>query len=388
MHNITINELRNKITSLDWDFTNNDTSPINKIHPYPAKFIEQIPDQLLDVFQVPEDLMILDPFIGSGTTAVSAQRHGNQFLGIDLNPIAILITSVKTHDLPKNYLEIVQFITSRSLDLFRSGNFNSVKISNGDHWFSHSVHAMLSCIIEIIRNTKEIGVNVRNALEVALSSIIVKVSYQESDTRYAAKLNQNDQSSVINEFYSANQKIFNAVRDESQKISSKIDDNNNELILGSALDSDISEYKGQVGAVITSPPYPNAYEYWLYHKFRMEFLGYNPKDVKKREIGTRSRYFKKVPESIDIFRAQIAQVIQKAMYVLVSGGPIAIVVGTSVIHGELFDNGQDIQNIGSKLGLEFVARIKRNINLSKKSFNVKNSRLSKEDLIVFRKGDD
>ena len=34
----------------------------------------------------PEGGVVLDPFIGSGTTAVVAGRLGRQFMGIDINP--------------------------------------------------------------------------------------------------------------------------------------------------------------------------------------------------------------------------------------------------------------------------------------------------------------
>ena len=30
--------------------------------------------------------VVLDPFIGSGTTAIAAERHGRNWLGIELNP--------------------------------------------------------------------------------------------------------------------------------------------------------------------------------------------------------------------------------------------------------------------------------------------------------------
>ena len=46
-----------------------------------------------------------------------------------------------------------------------------------------------------------------------------------------------------------------------------------------------SDIPRRVGLVITSPPYPNAYEYWLYHKYRMYWLGLDPIAVKKQEIG-------------------------------------------------------------------------------------------------------
>ena len=30
--------------------------------------------------------LVLDPFIGSGTTAIAAEQHGRNWLGIELNP--------------------------------------------------------------------------------------------------------------------------------------------------------------------------------------------------------------------------------------------------------------------------------------------------------------
>ena len=46
------------------------------------------------------------------------------------------------------------------------------------------------------------------------------------------------------------------------------------------------------GRLVTSPPYPNAYEYWLYHKYRMYWLGFDPIPIRENEIGARPHYFK------------------------------------------------------------------------------------------------
>ena len=57
------------------------------------------------------------------------------------------------------------------------------------------------------------------------------------------------------------------------------------------------------GLVITSPPYPNAYEYWLYHKYRMYWLGEDPLAVRRAEIGARPHYFRRNPEPQTTFAA-------------------------------------------------------------------------------------
>ena len=42
--------------------------------------------------------------------------------------------------------------------------------------------------------------------------------------------------------------------------------------------------------VVTSPPYPNAYSYHLYHRSRLIWLGYDPERFKKIEIGSHRKY--------------------------------------------------------------------------------------------------
>jgi DNA modification methylase len=49
---------------------------------HPAPFPEELPNRLIQLYSFTEDI-ILDPFIGSGTTAVSALRSGRKFIGFD-----------------------------------------------------------------------------------------------------------------------------------------------------------------------------------------------------------------------------------------------------------------------------------------------------------------
>jgi len=82
-----------------WDFKNCDTSElVHGIHSYPAMMIYPISRNILKILdEIRSFNTILDPFAGSGTVLVEAMINNiNNIYGNDLNPLARLITKVKT----------------------------------------------------------------------------------------------------------------------------------------------------------------------------------------------------------------------------------------------------------------------------------------------------
>lgn len=86
------------LRKVDWNFadyrSNQFPVDINSIHWYPAAFPPQIPAVLIDSLSEVGDV-VLDPFMGAGTTIIEASRLGRRFIGIDCNPYAVNIAEAK-----------------------------------------------------------------------------------------------------------------------------------------------------------------------------------------------------------------------------------------------------------------------------------------------------
>ena len=365
-----------KLAAIDWNFNNAEQDALTNIHPYPARFIPDIPRTLITILGCDEDSVVLDPFCGSGTTLVEANRAGMDAVGVDLNPIACLISSVKTQELPENFWSAANDVyegAKRTID----SCIDIPSIPNLDHWFKADVQKALSSLLQQIETQDEGAV--KNALKLALSSIVVRVSNQESDTRYAAVDNNYTASDVFTAFLGACKRISTIERNFIAKPEQSKIINQDVLMVRPA---DIAK---PVGLVITSPPYPNAYEYWLYHKYRMWWLGFDPIKVRTFEIGARPHYQKKNGQTEKDFRLQMEKVFDLLSEVLIAKGHVCFVVGRSIIKGKEVDNAQLIREVADNHGMKCVANIERDIASTRKSFNLKYGKIKTENILVFRK---
>lgn len=64
-------------------------------YPYRGKFHPQMVRALLNIVGAGEDSLVLDPYVGSGTTALEASLLGIRCIGIDISPLCVLLSRVK-----------------------------------------------------------------------------------------------------------------------------------------------------------------------------------------------------------------------------------------------------------------------------------------------------
>ena len=376
-----VNEVIRALVSVDWDFVDAPAnSGIHAIHPYPAKFIPQIPHKLIELFHPHDSSIILDPFCGSGTTLVEAVNMGFDAVGVDVNPLACLIAKVKTTPLPEGLSTVIKRVIRRAKEQLSADLVQVPHIPRLDHWFKADIQKALAALVD--QTNAEYQTIFRDALRVALSSIVVRVSNQESDTRYAAIEKNVSYEDVFSHFEGAatslGEALYSFTDDLFRHLGQATVTNRDVLSLNAC------DLPANIGLVVTSPPYPNAYEYWLYHKYRMYWLGMDPIDVRQHEIGARPHYFKVNSQDEHDFERQMSMTFRLLSEIMNLNAKACFLIGRSVLHGRVIDNVSLLQRAARTHGFVTEGIVERRIPATRKTFNPEYGKINREHIIVFR----
>lgn len=356
-----------------WDFSA--SASVRELHPYPARFIPEIPRQALALLSV--NGPVLDPFCGSGTTLAEAQRCGLAATGVDLNPIACLISSVRTQCWSAEDGKVGLGHASKLRKYALAGSDTrglSETIPRVDHWFDPSVQEALAGAVEYLSTQEGLW---RDRIAVAISSSIVRLGRQESDTRYAAVDKPVTRAEAATELGQAVVRVCESLSHHAPKtpggpVDVRCQDARN-------LDALPDEH---FAAAVFSPPYPNAYEYWLYHKYRMYWLGFDPVPVRSAELGARPHYCKPNGLTEHDFAAQMADVFAGIRRCLRPGAPVVVVIGDSIIGRRRVDNGRLLVDVAAARGFHLEAWTTRSIRGGRSSFNRAHSRARESEHVL------
>ncbi len=370
---------------IEFDFIGEDTSYLtHSLHPYPAKFPPQLPKKILEDY-AKKGQTVLDPFCGSGTTLVEARIFGANAIGVDVNGLSVLLTLVKSTPLTENQFSVInQFISEIQNDIF-SWKFSGKpvikikEIEGQDHWFQKNVSEEITFLLNKIK--KQSDIVVQNFLKIVLSSIIVRVSNQDSDTRFAA-IEKN-----INDCFTLEQFCKKATEYNSRMTEfSKLVNSSTELNVYNADSRNLNFIQdNSIDIIITSPPYANTYDYYLYHKFRKRWLDLDVKFAQYNEIGSRREY-SSLKEKKEKWNDDLIKCFKEMHRVLKTNHYAFIVIGDSVIKKELIKIEKEISEFAPKIGFKVNEIISSDLSSHSRIFNPSYAQKGKkEHLIILEK---
>jgi len=383
------------LKSVDWAFQDADTGYLtHDIHPYPAKFIPQIPAALLARLSMPGEL-VLDPFGGSGTTATEAVRLRRQAISIDANPLAAVIGEVKSGHLgpeARRELDVLSaaiesHVIAASCGTRKSQSKSTTQrrwapeIPNLSKWFVETVVAELSLIRHLI-DAQTHGF-AQSVAMVALSRIVVRVSNQDSETRYVARQKVIQPGFTLRAFLEALRNIRRKLEHSAKSMSH----GQAELCVGDSRTEILNFVRpDSVALVVSSPPYPNATDYHLYHRFRMFWLGFDPRALGPVEIGSHLKH-QREGNGFEAYCADMEPALRSCFEALQPARYAVFVVGDAVYKGETFSTAEALSEIGESIGFRALEIIERNIHNTRRSFAHPARRARTEALVVLRKPD-
>lgn len=393
-------EVLSRLGKIDWAFTESKTGYLSHdIHPYPAKFIPQIPRNLIRLLSLRGE-RVWDPFGGSGTTALEAILLGRRALSTDVNPIAKVIGEAKTltlikeqDDILSEFIEHLSMLSVDSQQLEVELNLHREEFSlyipeipNLTDWFHQNAIDELAYLRWRIDSLD--FPHTTALAKAAFSKSILRASYQDGETRYARNPREVRAGSVI-QLYSDNLRAALAkvrqlgpllrfreaeFRTVDLRVATVSERDNN----ASAL------VRNSVDLVVTSPPYPNTTDYHLYHRFRLFWLGYDPRDLAHKEIGSHLRH-QKEGSGFDSYLQEMSLCLSRIMEVLRPGRYAVLILGDGVFGGRVYTSVDHVKLAAEELGFEAVGIIDRHLHVTRRSFISAARRLKSESLLVLRK---
>jgi len=309
------------------------------IYPYKGKFHPQMIRALLYIIGLKEGDTVLDPFIGSGTTAVEAQLLGINCIGIDVSPLCVLQSRVKTESMEvlsqiiEWKKEIVERIKPSLFNLGGGTLDDLIKLIPDEKVRNFYLMVKLVAISDNARRGREFSISFFKNLELMISSV-------------------KDYADIVKEL---NLKLGNV-----------------DIRIGDSRALPLNDES--IDGIVTSPPYSIALDYVVNDAHALKELGYNLSEIREEFIGVRG----KGQARIDLYNEDMKKSLKEMHRVLKPRKYAVIVIGNATYLGQEIKTVEFIIDYAEKIGFRLVK------NIDKIIFGLYNV-MQKENILIFQK---
>lgn len=403
------------------------------LHAYPAKLLAHIAHFFVHAGSLSGvGARVLDPFCGSGTVALEASMSGRLPLVADANPMARLLTRVKTTPYAPEELLAEAVDILRRARRYRTAP--TVEIVNSTLWYSVSRKRELEILRRAVFEVEDdamrdfflvcFSVTCRK-LSYADPAISVPVRLKEKDGRTAAankeivqRLSKIDSADHLEEF--GNVCLANIQR--VARTNAEFPDRAGAMVVGDDARKLMNEQgdhlaTGTVDLVITSPPYGSAQKYvrsmslslnWLGLASPQQLVNLEQKTIGREHLPQHAAYAEppqKFSRPFEAFLAKIAKIhplrakinrtylselrssLSEISRVLAMGGYAVIVIGNNTVCGHAMATDKFISEcmneFGMLLELHLTDSIKSRGLLTKRNGGA--AAIARESILVFKK---
>lgn len=302
------------------------------IYPYKGKFHPQMIRALLNIIGLGKGDTVLDPFIGSGTTALEAQLLGINCIGIDISPLCVLQSKVKTksisvlNEIIKQKPNFLKLFDEKTLD-------KEISRIENEEVRNFYLLAKLVALSDSVRRKKDFKKSFLKNLEMMIASVkdFVDISNQLNLELGNVDIKEGD----------------------ARKLSLP---------------------SNSVDGIITSPPYSIALDYIANDFHALKALGFEPASLREKFIGVRGQGNSK----LQLYDEDMVQALKEMHRVLKPNKFAVLVLGNATFRGKEIKTVEFVIKQAEEIGFTLVKNIEKII------FGLYNI-MQKENILIFRK---
>ena len=294
--------------------------------PWKGQFSPQLVEQLL-LHYAPKASVVLDPFVGSGTSLVEAARLGHAARGYDLNPAAVILARV-----------------------YRLATLDAERRSTTLSELRERLCALIGPSPGPLFPTSSCGTPCRPALESALVKLWHDFSPGAIRDLAAALV-------VLCDFHrkSLDDATIHKTWVRLEKIVRSLPTSKKPIIVQHADARALPTASSSVDLILTSPPYINVHNYHQKYRRSVEAMGWNVLSNARAEIGSNrqnrgNRFLTVIQYSLDMALAlrEMTRVAKPETRLILVLGRESTVRGTPFFNGELVTEIA-VQSVGLKI---------------------------------------
>ncbi|MET0414361.1 MAG: DNA methyltransferase [Polyangiaceae bacterium] len=352
---------------------------VHGFHSYPARLHPRTAQTLIEGLSA-EGGLVCDPFCGSGTVLVESRRLGRNALGIDLNPLAIQLSLLKTQPPSAEQREQLTLAARRVADHAeerRAAKAGPTRPYSPAERKEFEIHVLLELDGLASGIKEEHDLKLRRVLLLVLSSLFGKLARPDPAridpegpppkrlaSGFAIRFFLDRMKELLEQWHEYEELLpdppprVQCVEADSRDFVAKLERAGSRRRAGRQSAELAPLGIGvPVDAFVMSPPYPGVLDYADYHLNRLRWLGLPSAPFERAEIGSRrSLSALSFEQAAARWEGDLWRVLRELRKIAAPGARFALVSADSMLAGQPYLADEMLERCAEQAGLDLLAR--------------------------------
>lgn len=333
---------------------------------------------------------VLELMCGSGTTLVEAYLRGMPAVGIDINPLSVLISKAKTTKIKSEPMLLVQNALRSFLECPPDNAYSYFRPStrNLNSWFSPDAQRKLSALKYFIEHEtlwsiqdKKIDSELKNLLLVTFAGIIRKVSNASPRTGRIFRCAEESTCDAFEEMqarFQYNMALVDRLPAAAQTC---------EVLCADARQTGLAAHSFDF--ILNHPPYFALYKYSSdVLRFELEWLSIDRSEIAKQEI---TEGFKTTDEGLlNAYIHDMKDVLKEMHRLMRDGANACLVVSDSKLREKQLPVVDRLIAAAEEVGLQIGSHMLRPVSFAQASYHKSanpNIRTNEDHVLILQRAD-